>query len=169
MDTLSLKDWTIKNKIIERTTAGFWNYVANWEKEEPDYTFDLFHGRIEKSLLRIENKSLQLTHIIDNLDYVYCNLSIFLMDDYIANYKMVFNLDGTIEDDILNLEDFEFIKRISAEINKGIEIAKTSLNKGLDLKLVSDITGFDLDFISELIQSDCRITSISEGRYFSEK
>lgn len=152
MDTLCLKDWAIKNKIIERTTNGFWNYITNWEKEEPDQTYDLFLGRIEKSLLMIKNKSIQLTHIVDNSDYVYCNLSIYLIDDYIGNYKMVFNLDGTIADDILKLEDFEFIRRVSTEINKGIEIAMTSLNKGLDSKLVSEITCFDLNFINELAQ-----------------
>jgi len=154
MDSNSLKEWGEKNNVINRTIEGFWEYISNWEKEHPDEFHDLFMGKLDRRLIKLEIKSIQLTHIFNYSDFVYCNISIYLLEDYISigNYKMVFTLDGEIEDDILDLKDYSFIRNEISLIKNSIKIAQNALKHGAEPEFVSAITGLNMEYVANLIK-----------------
>lgn len=153
MDTSELKQWFIYNNIENRTIEGFWGYFHNY-RDEDIYDFeDAFgdaFGDIDERLIKVKVNKVQLTHIFKHGDFIYSILNVYFMEDYFGEYKSVFTLDGEDEDDILRLQPSSMIKKLTAEANRSIEIAKESLCENLNSELIAKITGLELDFINEL-------------------
>jgi hypothetical protein len=153
MDTTELIQWYINNNIEKETIDAFWNYFNNYRKEEI-YDFEESFGQhIDERLIRVKADKVQLTHIFESGDFIYSILDIYYLNDYIAEYKLVFTLDGEVEDDVLRLQPSSYVRKLTAEANRSIEIAEKSIKENLDLDLISRIVGLDIDFIKELKDS----------------
>lgn len=149
MDTTKLKKWCTDNKIEDITIKSFWEYYYNYREEDREDFDDAFYC-IDERLINVKLEKIQLTHIFDYNDFIYSILGIYYLQDYIGSYKLVFDIEGEIEDDILRLESSNHIKVLAFETERSIEIAKNCLRKNMDNNLISNITELDVNFIEEL-------------------
>lgn len=149
MDTLELKQWFFDKNIEAITKDSFWKYFLNL-KDEDIYGFEDTFGDIDERLIKIKISKVQLTHILEYGDFIYSLLEVFLMENYIGEYKLVFTIEGDIEDDILKLEPSSYIKKLTAEANRSIQIAKKCLEENLNSELIAKITELELEYINKL-------------------
>lgn len=149
MNSDQLKQWYVDNNIEERTINGFWNYFNNYRNEEL-YDFEDNFGNIDDRLVELKVSKIQFTVIFECGDFIYAILDIYYNNKYIGSYKSVYTLDGEIDDDLLNLEDTNYIKRIVDRYNNSIKIAENLLREGLSAELVARVTGLKQHIIEDI-------------------
>ncbi|GBF78521.1 hypothetical protein PA598K_07180 [Paenibacillus sp. 598K] len=148
MRTKSLVEWSAANRIIERTERGFENYLENWKNENRGDFFDSFRGKSNLKLITTELHSIQLTYMNEFSEYVYCNLSILYLGQYLGNYKMKFTLEGVVDDDVINFE-----QDMKQTINEGtikVEIIKRAISQGYTIDVISKLIGLEENLIQPL-------------------
>jgi len=111
MNVKDLTEWSENHRIIERTRNGFVNYLENWKKDDRGDFFDTFRGKSNLKVIEPKFYSLQLTHINGYSDFVYCNLVILYLGKDIGVYRMVFTLQGEVDEDAIH-----FVKYIDNTI-----------------------------------------------------
>ena len=104
-----LKEWSQENDIEKRTKDGFWKTLNNYQLESPKEYQNVFGN------IKIEHICLEVNTISLNLDnWPECNYitvgtympiiySLIDRDKCLGDYKMLFNLDGSIEDVIFRI------------------------------------------------------------------
>ncbi|MFD0961552.1 hypothetical protein [Paenibacillus chungangensis] len=148
MNTTSLIEWSEANNIIDRTEQGFINYLENWKKENRSDFFDTFKGKSNLKLLKTELNSIQLTHISGYDDFIYCNLRILYLGESIGDYRMIFTLEGNLEDDVIHFE-----KYIDTTIKEGtikVEVIKRAIKEGYSIEAVSKLVDLEENIIRPL-------------------
>ncbi|EFM12339.1 hypothetical protein PaecuDRAFT_1019 [Paenibacillus curdlanolyticus YK9] len=105
MDASQLIEWSAEHRIVERTESGFLRYLHEWKKTNRADYIDTFMGELDTQLCTTKMKSIQLTHHYElSYDVVYCNLFILYIGERIGEYRMIFTLDGEVEDERLQLD-----------------------------------------------------------------
>lgn len=135
-----LKQWYVDYNIEKRTIDGFWKYFNNYRNKEI-YDFEDDFGEIDDRLIELNVSKIQFTVTFDNGDFVYAILNIYYNSEYIGLYKSIYTLNGEDADDLIRLEDTNYIKRLVERNNNSIEIAENSLREGIQPELVERITG----------------------------
>ena len=105
VDYQYILDFAIKHNIENRTQEGFINALRNYKEAQPE-EYSKYFGSIETDKLHTPIEKIALTlgnWPACNDNHIVSHLTIYYQDDYIASYRMVFNLDGTVEDDILSV------------------------------------------------------------------
>lgn len=151
MNTTSLLEWSQTNNIIERAEQGFKDYLDKWKKEDRSEFFDTFNGKSNLKLLKTELHSIQLTHVNGYSDFVYCNLRILYLGQDIGSYRMVFTLEGEVDDDLIHFE-----KYMQNTINDGtikVEVITRAIKEGYTIKAISKLVDLDEDLIRPLFES----------------
>lgn len=105
MDIKGLKNWVIEGNLEEKATSGFWNYFGNYQKDYyEDFEKDFPNYDSNKVDLSIDSVALRITNWPDeDYNHVVLTVRIHYNDKFAGKYRMVFNLDGTVEDDHLSL------------------------------------------------------------------
>jgi len=150
MDTNLLLEWSRDHRIVDKATSGFCNYLDNWKRDSRDDFYDTFRGISNVKLIRTELKSIQLTHIHDYTDLVYCNLRIMYLGEHIGVYTMVFTLEGEADDDFI-----EFDKLLDQILRKGtvkVEIVIRAIKAGYDIEEIAALVDLDKEAIRPLFE-----------------
>ncbi len=106
MDVKKLRDWVDKHNIKNRALESFWLNLNTYRHEESEQFDELFWD-YDKDYLKIliEDVSLHIKSLeyLDpsnrDLEYVEVKIRIEYRTNHIGYYRMIFNLDGTVEDD----------------------------------------------------------------------
>ncbi|MFD2115090.1 hypothetical protein ACFSTH_06140 [Paenibacillus yanchengensis] len=103
MDVKKLKEMVIDKGLEEKSILGFWNSLNRYSAEKRE-DFENVFPNYDKELVSVyvNTVSLTMTSWPDE-DYIHIvlRLEIRYGSQFAADYRMVFNLDGTIEDDYL--------------------------------------------------------------------
>ena len=106
MEYQNILDFVKKYNIEKRTQEGLSENIENYKKAYPKKYSEYF-GSVEigKLYRQIDNVSLSLGNWPEcSYNHIVSRINIRYQGDYVGYYKMVFNFDGTIEDDIFYLE-----------------------------------------------------------------
>jgi hypothetical protein len=98
------KKWAQEHRAKERTIEGFWNNFRSYREEQLEEFREVFGVDFDESLLSLERFQLCLTlveeddrvHVVTWVRMVYCEKDI-------GEYRLVFNMDGTVDDDYFML------------------------------------------------------------------
>lgn len=106
MNTEKFQKWIAKNNINERTKQGFWNYMENYKKEEPEEFVELF-GDMDMNLVKINISKISLTinyRFDEIIKYVSAFIDIKYEEEELGMYESVYSLDGDDLDDYLRIK-----------------------------------------------------------------
>ncbi|WP_264930577.1 hypothetical protein [Paenibacillus sp. LS1] len=151
INSKNLIEWSEKYAVIERTKKGFITYMENWKKENRGDFWDTFKGKSNLKLINSEFYSLQLTYINESNDFVYCNLNIMYIGEYVGSYRMVFTLDGEVADDSIDID--RFMDKIINEGTTRVEIIKKAIKHGYLIDEIAGLVELDKDLIKPLFES----------------
>ena len=106
MEYQNIIDFCKKHDVENRTQKGLSENIEKHRDEYPDeYVKYLGSVEIDKLYREIDKISLSLGNWPEcSYNHIVSNITILYRDSYIGCYKMVFNFDGTIEDDVFCLE-----------------------------------------------------------------
>ncbi len=100
-----IEDLVLQHNLEERTIAGFWNYFNNFQKECADEFQSEFPNYDKNEVeVSIDSVSLRLTNWPeDGYNHIVLLMRMHYKERHSGFYRMVFSLDGEIEDDHLSL------------------------------------------------------------------
>ncbi|AZN41866.1 hypothetical protein [Paenibacillus albus] len=105
MDIQGLKAFVLDNDLEQRSISRFWNYFNNWKREyveEFEGTFPNFNPQNVEVF--IDTVSLRITNWPEEgYNHVILTLRIHYEGFYSGIYQMVYNIDGSAEDDHLSI------------------------------------------------------------------
>jgi hypothetical protein len=103
MDTKKLREWIDEKKIRNHAIEGFWLNMDSYRVDEPEEFNELFWDYKKEDLkITIEDISLHIknsTNLESELEYVEAKVRIEFRMNHIGYYRIIFNLDGRVEDD----------------------------------------------------------------------
>ncbi|REK67795.1 MAG: hypothetical protein DF221_00885 [Brevibacillus sp.] len=101
-----IKNWVRDNNADERSIRGFWNYFNSYREEYPDiFNTDFPDYQSEYIETFIDKVSFSITNWpLEDYNHIVFDIRIHYKDRYIATYKIVYNLDGSVEDDSLKFD-----------------------------------------------------------------
>jgi hypothetical protein len=100
-----ITNWIREHKAEERSIEGFWNYFNSYRDEYPEeFTADFPDYRPEYIEIYPCKASLTMNWPSEDYSHIVFELRIRYKNRHAAIYKMVFNLDGTVEDDKLTFD-----------------------------------------------------------------
>lgn len=106
MNSKELRDWVKKNNIILQTTDSFYECFKLYQEDSPDefeeYFKDFNQNKLEIFFHSIDLRITNLSTIID--EKVIATLRIRYNDKHVGQYKLVFNLDAKIIDDVFVID-----------------------------------------------------------------
>ncbi|GGG87109.1 hypothetical protein [Paenibacillus radicis (ex Gao et al. 2016)] len=143
-----LSEWAESHNLLERTSKGFSNYMDNWKKDNRGDFFATFRGKSNLKMLQTEFQSYQFTHLTENPHYVSCTLNIRYLNEYIANYSMIFTLDGEVQDDLM-----DFDKLLANTIREGtvkVELIVRARKLGYSAAEVAQLVDLDEETVLRL-------------------
>lgn len=149
IDTNKIKEWVLNNNIEKRSIDNFWKYIDYYINEVDDNASNILKS-IDLSLISVTLYKVSLSVIYHYTDTINVFLNINFKEDYIGRYEVIYTVKGDYSDDFLNLEDINYISKLSAIDDKNIEIAQEAIKEGLDFQLISRITGLNIERVSEL-------------------
>ncbi|BBH20444.1 hypothetical protein Back11_17890 [Paenibacillus baekrokdamisoli] len=151
MESRQLLEWASTHRIVDQTKQGFINYLENWKKENRDDFFDTFKGKSNLKVITTELNSIQLTHIHEYTDFVYCNLRILYLGSDIGDYRMVFTLEGKVADDLIHFD--KYIDNTIKEGTVKVEIIIRAIKHGYRIEEISKLVELDEVIIKPLFES----------------
>lgn len=105
MNTNEFQKWIFINNIIDRTKKGFWDYMENYKKEEPDEFSEVF-SNVDMNFVKINISKISLTinYTFDEpVEFVSAFIDIEYEDKELGVYESLFTLDGDDLDDYLSV------------------------------------------------------------------
>ncbi|HDK7166221.1 TPA: hypothetical protein PTV44_000024 [Clostridium botulinum] len=106
MNTEEFKNWIAINNIIERTKNGFWNYIENYKREEPDEFSEVF-SNVDVNFVEINISKISLTisyRFDEPIKFVSAFIEIEYKGEELGVYESLFSLDGDDLDDYLRIK-----------------------------------------------------------------
>ncbi|MEW4368306.1 hypothetical protein [Paenibacillus kandeliae] len=100
------KQWITEQEIEIRTLQGFWLNLKNYQREDPD-EFSHFFGDFSRDNLdvKITQIALMLGNYPEyNYNHVISYVPIIYNGQRIGLYRLLFTLDGQIDDDYFTIE-----------------------------------------------------------------
>jgi len=100
-----LTEWASKNNIEQRAIDGFWKNYRNYKTESPE-EFEKVFGAINTNELHIKVNTVSLNlgnWPESSYKTVSASIPLFHKKKNLGNYKILLNLDGTIEDDFFDI------------------------------------------------------------------
>ncbi|WP_019418886.1 hypothetical protein [Paenibacillus sp. OSY-SE] len=106
MNINELKNWIMEHNVESRSIEGFWIALNNYMEDSPE-EYESYFGACEKKSLVIEVQQVALmlgnypecnqNHIISYVPIIYNGKTLGL-------YRLLFTLDGIIDDDYFTLD-----------------------------------------------------------------
>ena len=108
ISTDELKKWISNNRIEEKATNSFWDYIRYYKEEETEDFESDFGQDFKEDYLKImvDTISLSITKIERTvIEYVVVYIPIVYNESDIGMYKVIFSLSGEIEDEYITIEE----------------------------------------------------------------
>ncbi|WP_144028793.1 hypothetical protein [Paenibacillus tyrfis] len=101
-DVTIIKKWLLEHEAEKRAYDGFWFNFKNYKKEDP-LEFNTFFPNFDLNLLEIKINSVAInfSNNYPELDYnhIIITIPIIYKRKDIGYYKLLFNFDGSVDDD----------------------------------------------------------------------
>ncbi|UNL87482.1 hypothetical protein [Priestia koreensis] len=108
-DIKELKQWVVEHQLEEKTVENFWKVFFLWKEEDKEEFNNTFRLEFKREELYVYTDKVALT-ITNWPDEDYNHVVVYLKfeynDVYIGNYRMVFDLQGEIEDDYFVIDSW---------------------------------------------------------------
>ncbi|UHA74907.1 hypothetical protein [Paenibacillus sp. 481] len=106
MNVAEIKRWVKEHGVEEKCIESFWNYFNSYQDEYadvfnsdfPNYDASFIEVFIQKILFSITNWPLE------DYNHIVVDIRVRYKERYAASYKIVYNLDGSVEDDYLSFD-----------------------------------------------------------------
>ncbi|MBB6021434.1 hypothetical protein HNR77_002529 [Paenibacillus sp. JGP012] len=101
-----LKKWIVEQEVEKRTLEGFWLNLDNYQREDSDEFNHFFKNFSEDKLdVKITQIALMLGDYPEcNHNHVISYVPIIYNGTRIGLYRLLFTLDGKIDDDYFTIE-----------------------------------------------------------------
>lgn len=105
MNTEEFENWILINNVAERTKKGFWTYIENYKKEEPDEFKEVFNNiKLNYLEININKISLTMSYRFDEpISFVSVCIEVVYEGEEICIYESIFALDGSAMDDYFRM------------------------------------------------------------------
>lgn len=108
ISTDELKKWISNNRIEEKATNSFWDYIRYYKVEQSEDFESDFGKDFNVNYLKIivDTISLSITKIENTvIEYVVAYIPIVYNESDIGMYKVIFSLSGEIDDEYICVEE----------------------------------------------------------------
>ncbi|MFV0342784.1 MAG: hypothetical protein ACK5JH_07795 [Anaerocolumna sp.] len=153
INTAELNDWIINNDIKRLSIKYFWEYVKMYTIEVDDeYSNTL--KRMFLKLISLELYKASISTVFDlQQDIIEISLDIVYFGNSIGRFRIVYSVFAEYLDESLDLDDINYILRLTDVYEKTAEIVNKAINEGIDENVISKITGLSYEQMSLLISN----------------